>query len=74
MREFERAIILLLLSSEGGQPCSRARLAEELGAELQTIERALAQLAEAGVVGLEGEEVVATRAVRVIDELGLISI
>jgi DNA-binding Lrp family transcriptional regulator len=73
-RRLQRAIILALLSEDAAQGSSRARLAEVLGIAPETLESALVELSEAGVVGLAGTEVWASAAARRIDELGLIGI
>ena len=70
----ERAIVLLLLSGESGQRWSCAQLAADLGTEDQTLQEALARLARAGVVRVDGADVTASPAARRIDELGLIGI
>ena len=73
-RRLQRAIILQLLSEDAAQNWSRARLAEALGVAPETLESALAELSEAGVVGLADTEVWASAAARRLDELGLIGI
>jgi len=71
----ERAIVLLLLlSGEPRQVWSMAQLGAELGADTQSLERALDGLSRSGVVLLAGAEARASPAVRRIDELGLIGI
>jgi hypothetical protein len=74
LRELERAIILLLLSDEQPTRCSSVQLAVELDADAETLEEALAHLARAGVVFLDGSDVWPSPAARHIDELGLIGI
>jgi hypothetical protein len=69
----ERAIVLLL-SGDRRQAWSMAQLGAELGADPQTLGRALDGLAQAGVVLLAGAEARASPAARRIDELGLIGI
>ena len=73
-RRLQRAIILQLLSEDTAQSSSRARLAEAIGVAPETLESALLELAEAGVVLLAGTEVSASAAARRLDELGLIGI
>ncbi len=70
----ERAIVLLLLSGDGQRAQPFTQLARELGADPQTLERALQALSRTGVVELEGSEARASSATRRIDELGLIAI
>jgi hypothetical protein len=70
----ERAIVLLLLSGEPRQAWSMAQLGAELGADTQSLERALDGLSRSGVVSLAGAEARASPAARRIDELGLIGI
>jgi DNA-binding MarR family transcriptional regulator len=74
MQQLARAIVLTLLSGEPPQSISPAQLAAELGADPATLERALGELADAGVVSLSAGEARASRAARRIDELGLIGI
>jgi hypothetical protein len=70
----ERAIVLLLLSGERRQAWSMAQLGAELGADTQSLERALDGLSQSGVVLLAGADTRASPAARRIDELGLIGI
>jgi hypothetical protein len=80
-RRLERAIVLVLLSGDGESLSgdgelrwSCVRLAAELGTEAQALQEALDRLSQAGVVCLAGTDVWASRAVRRMDELGLIGI
>jgi hypothetical protein len=70
----ERAIVLLLISGERPEAWSVSQLGAALGADTQSLERALDALAQSGVVLLAGAEVRASPAARRIDELGLIGI
>jgi hypothetical protein len=73
-RRLDRAIILTLLDVENEQGCPRARLAAEFDDEAQAFEQALERLSSMGVVCIDGEQISASRAVRYMDEIGLISI
>jgi DNA-binding IclR family transcriptional regulator len=73
-QSLERAIVLLLLGGEREQGWPLGQLATELGADSQTLERALDGLSRFGVVSVEGGQALASRATRRIDELGLIGI
>ncbi|HEV3034560.1 MAG TPA: hypothetical protein VGX72_07200 [Solirubrobacteraceae bacterium] len=70
----ERAIVLLLISAECRQAWSMAQLGAALGADTQSLERALDELSRSGVVLLAGAEARASPAALRIDELGLIGI
>jgi hypothetical protein len=70
----ERAIVLLLISGERRQAWSMAQLGAALRADTQSIERALDELSQSGVVLLADAEARASPAARRIDELGLIGI
>jgi len=72
--KLQRAIILQLLSEDGERLRSRAWLAEELRCDMQALGEALQRLREAGVVGLESDEVWASPAAVRIAALGLIGI
>ena len=71
----ERAIILQFLRDDHGDRWSRAELEVELSnlAPLD-ISDALARLDHDGIVQISGESVSASRAVRRLDDLGLIAI
>ena len=71
----ERAIILQLLSDDHGERWSRAELEVEISnVDPLDISDALARLDQDGIVQISGESVSASRAVRRLDELGLIAI
>jgi hypothetical protein len=70
----ERAIVLLLISGECRQAWSMAQLGAALRADTQSIERALDELSQSGVVLLVDAQARASPAARRIDELGLIGI
>lgn len=71
----ERAIILQFLRDDHGNRWSRAELEVEISnVEPLDISDALARLDPDGIVQISGESVSASRAVRRLDELGLIAI
>jgi hypothetical protein len=71
----ERAIILQFLRDDHGDRWSRAELDVEIfNVEPLDISDALARLDQDGIVQISGESVSASRAVRRLDELGLIAI
>jgi hypothetical protein len=71
----ERAIILQVLRDDHGDRWSRAELEVEISnVEPLDISDALARLGQDGIVQISGESVSASRAVRRLDELGLIAI
>jgi len=71
----ERAIILQLLRDDHWDRWSRAELEVEISnVEPLDIRDALARLDQDGIVQISGECVSASRAVRRLDELGLIAI
>jgi hypothetical protein len=71
----ERAIILQFLREDHEHRWSRAELAVEISnVEPLDISDALARLDQGGIVQISGESVSASRAVRRVDELGLIAI
>ena len=71
----ERAIILQFLRDDHGDRWSRAELEVEISnVEPLDISDALARLGQDGIVQISGESVSASRAVRRLDELGLIAI
>jgi hypothetical protein len=71
----ERAIILQFLRDDHGERWSRAELEVEISnVEPLDISDALARLDRDGIVQISGESVWASRAVRRLDELGLIAI
>jgi hypothetical protein len=71
----ERAIILQFLRDDHGDRWSRAELEVEISTvEPLDISDALARLDQDGIVQISGESVSASRAVRRLDELGLIAI
>jgi DNA-binding GntR family transcriptional regulator len=73
-RKLERAIVLQLLDDEQGHRRSSVQLASKLDASTSALEQALHQLAAAGVVCIDDDEVWASAAARRLDEIGLISI
>jgi hypothetical protein len=71
----ERANILQFLRDDHGERWSRAELEVEISnVEPLDIGNALARLDRDGIVQISGESVGASRAVRRLDELGLIAI
>lgn len=71
----ERAIILQFLRDDHGNRWSRAELEVEISnVEPLDISDALARLDQDGIAQISGESVSASRAVRRLDELGLIAI
>ena len=71
----ERAIILQFLRDDHGDRWSRAELEVEISnVEPLDISDALTSLDQDGIVQISGESVWASRAVRRLDELGLIAI
>jgi hypothetical protein len=74
LRGVERATILQLLRDDRDERWSRAELEAELGDVQHPLSDAIEQLARDGVVIAEGEHVVASRCVRHLDELGLVSV
>jgi hypothetical protein len=71
----ERAIILQFLRDDHGDRWSRAELDVEISnVEPLDISDALARLDQDGIVQVSGECVSASRAVRRLDDLGLIAI
>jgi DNA-binding HxlR family transcriptional regulator len=74
-RTVERAVVLQVLRDDHQEHWSRPELAEELsGFEPAMLERALARLERDGLVRLDGAHVSASRAVRRLDELELVSV
>jgi Mn-dependent DtxR family transcriptional regulator len=73
-RRLERAIILLLLSGDGGQLWPVARLERELGRDARTVRQALNALSSAGLVDVVDGELCGSSAARRVDALGLIAI
>jgi hypothetical protein len=71
----ERAVILQFLRDDHEQRWSRAELEVEISnIEVLDISDALARLDQNGIVQISGESAWASRAVRRLDELGLIAI
>jgi hypothetical protein len=71
----ERVIILQFLRDDHGDRWSHAELEVEISnVEPLDISDALARLDQDGIVQISGESVSASRAVRRLDELGLIAI
>jgi hypothetical protein len=70
----ERAIVLQLLRDDHGSPWSREELGAQLNADAEAVEQALRALDDEGVLFLSGERVSVARAIRRLDELGLIGI
>jgi hypothetical protein len=71
----ERAIILQFLRDDHGERWSRAELEVEISnVEPLDISDALARLDQDGIAQISGDSVSASRAVRRLDELGLIAI
>ena len=70
----QRAIVLQLLSEDGGRRWSLAELGAELGAQADRLEAALRSLQREGVLCLTEEHAWASPAARRLDELELIGI
>jgi hypothetical protein len=70
----QRAIVLTLLGGEPGRRWSRARLAAELQAQVPAVDDALRSLARAGVVFVAGDDVWASPATRLLDDLQLLAV
>jgi hypothetical protein len=74
-RIVERAIVLQLLRDDRDERWSRAELEAELGdVEPLALSDAIAHLERQGVVVVQGEYVLASRAIRRTDELGLMGV
>jgi hypothetical protein len=74
-RILERAIVLVLLSEDGGERrWSRAELGEGMGVERGSLDAALIGLLDAGVLNQEEDCVWPSSAARRLDELELIGI
>jgi hypothetical protein len=70
----QRAIVLELLSDDGGKRLSRVELGEQLGVQTVELDAALGGLHAIGVVCLGEQDVWASTATRCLDELQLIGI
>lgn len=70
----QRAVVLELLSEDGERRRSLAQLGQELGADMEDLEAAVAALCATGVLQREGELTWASPAARRLDELELIAI
>jgi hypothetical protein len=74
-RGVERAIVLQLLRDDHEGQWSRAELEGEIGdVESSALSAAVELLAREGISEVRGEHVLASRCVRRLDELGLVSI
>ena len=74
-RRVERAVTLQLLRDDHDERWSRAELETELDdVEPLALSDAIAQLERQGVVMAQGEHVLASPAVRRVDELGLVGV
>ena len=74
-RSLERAIVLVLLSEDGGERrWSRAELAEATGVEQGELAMALSGLLNTGVLAREADRVWPSSAARRLEELELIGI
>jgi DNA-binding GntR family transcriptional regulator len=72
--QLQRAIVVTLLNDDHPQIWPQAELAAELQADRAVLQGALERLAADGAVSLSNEDVQATRALRRLDELGLIAL
>jgi hypothetical protein len=70
----QRAVVLELLSEGGERRLTSAQLGQELSAEAEELEAAVAALYAAGVLHREGDLTWASAAARRLDELDLIAI
>jgi hypothetical protein len=70
----QRAVVLELLGDDGERRRSSAQLGQELGADAEDLEAAVAALCAAGVLHREGDLTWASAAARRLDELELIAI
>jgi hypothetical protein len=70
----QRAVVLELLDDGGERRLSSAQLGQELGADAEDLEAAVAALCAAGVLHRDGDLVWASGAARRLDELELIAI
>jgi len=73
-RRLERAIVLELLSEDHDERWPRDELAASLRAHYSTLDAAVEHLSDAGVLLLDGEDVLASPCTRRIDALELIGV
>jgi DNA-binding GntR family transcriptional regulator len=72
--KLQRAIVLELLSDDGGKRLSRVALGEQLGVPAVELDTALSGLHAVGVVCLREQDVWVSTPIRRLDELRLIGI